>query len=99
MQHNLFSLGQLANQGCAIQRTVAGITVRERAGTWILQGTKEPSATLWPIQAAPPTKLTYPITAAPADSPGAEANLLAVRNAMDAEYVKCAHAVFCSPPV
>ena len=86
---SLLSISELASQGCTTTFDNTSVTVSDRHGRTILQGTKAPADKLWCIP--------LPIGQSPALPVHPAANL-AIHNTTHAEYVKFTHATFGSPP-
>jgi hypothetical protein len=101
---SLLSIAALCNQGCTATFTANDVTIM-RDGAVILHASKGPNALLWPITLTPspplcnsttcviPQQVSKPISP---DHPSAQ---LAIHHAINADFVKFAHATLGSPTV
>ena len=102
LTQSLCGLAPFTRQGCSVTFTDTAVRV-EKDGKVLLQGSKAPSDTLWPLPlsfASSVEQDASAFAAAPASTtPPDEHALLAITNQSNAEYVQFSHATFGSPPV
>ena len=94
LTHSLCGLAPFTRQGCSVTFTDTDVRI-EKDGQIVMQGTKSPGDTLWPLP------LTFTELASPAEDDGHHSHhsaMLAIANQSNAEYVRFSP-TFGSPPV